>query len=93
MAKKWYDRVWEFFQDEPIYSTRNGISDAGLAEGWKVAFEMEREKLEIAEKRLTLLYGLADAIIAHGTAPQYGRDIKAILTMGKAELDEDYGDD
>lgn len=93
MAKKWYDKVWEFFEDEPVYSSRSGISDAGLAEGWKVAFELEREKLEIAEKRLTLLYGLADAIIDYGTAPQYGRDIKAILNMGKAELDEDYGGD
>ncbi len=93
MAKKWYDKVWEFFQEEPIYASRTGISDAGLAEGWKTAFEMERDKREVAEKRLTFLYSLADGIIDSGIHPQYGRDILTILTMTEEELDEDYGDD
>lgn len=88
---KWYDKVWEFLKDEPVYSGKP--SDASLAEGWKLAFEMEREKLDVAEKRLTLIHGLADAIIDANLHPQYGRDIRTILTMGKAELDEDYGDD
>lgn len=89
---KWQDKVWEFLRDEPVYSSGKP-SDASLAEGWKLAFEMEREKLDVAEKRLTLLYGLADAITEANIHPQYGRDIRAILEMGKAELAEkEYGD-
>lgn len=92
--KKWYDKVWDFFEDDPIYApARSGMSDAGLAEGWKVAFEMERDKLKVAEKRLSALEGLADAIIDWDSHPQYGRDILTILRMTEEELDEDYGDD
>lgn len=93
MAKKWFDSVWEFFQEEPIYASRTGISDAGLAEGWKMAFEMERDKRELAEKRLDHLHILADGIIDSNIHPQYGQDIKTLLSMTEEELDEDYGDD
>jgi predicted metal-dependent phosphotriesterase family hydrolase len=91
-AVSWWNKVTEFLRDEPIYAQR-GMTDAGLAEGWKVAFEMERDKLRIAEKRLKALEGLGDAIIEYDMNPQYGRDIKALLTMTEDELDRDYGQD
>lgn len=88
-----YDKVKAFLADEPIYAERNGMSDAGLAEGWKLAFEMERDKRELAEKRLDHLQIYSAAVIDAGINPQYGHDIKTILNMTEAELDEDYGDD
>lgn len=88
----WQDKVWAFLKDEPVYASRPGMTDAGLAEGWKVAFEMERDKLELAEKRLKALDELADAIIDWKVNPQYGHDIKTLLHMTEEELDADYGD-
>lgn len=88
---KWLEKVWDFLKDEPVYSSGRP-SDASLAKGWKTAFEMERDKRELAEKRLHHLGLLADAIIEYDINPQYGRDIKTLLTMTEEELDEDYGD-
>ena len=87
-----YDKVKAFLTDEPIYASRPGMTDAGLAEGWKVAFEIEREKLTLAEKRLKAIDELADAIIMTHHWPQYGHDIKTILHLTEEELDDNYGD-
>lgn len=74
----------------PVYASVKP-SDASLVEGWKVAHQMLKAKLTVAEKRLELLDKLADGIIEHSVNPQYGRDIKTILHMTEAELNEDYG--
>lgn len=39
----------------PVYADRP--SDASLAEGWKIAYEMEKERRELAEAKLALRDG------------------------------------
>jgi hypothetical protein len=75
----------------PIYVT-DRPSAAALVEGWRIAYQQQKDKLTVAQKRLEMLDKLADAIIEAGYNPQYGRDIKALLHMTEDELNEDYGE-
>jgi hypothetical protein len=85
---KWFDRVWEFFEDEPIYAP----SHEGVVDGWKVAYEAQKERADLAERKLALLKGMSDDMIKYGWGMQYGHDIRTILLMTEEELNEDYGD-
>lgn len=86
----WREKVWEFLKDEPVYAP---AKPDPYVEGWKFAYEQKAEKLKLAEKRLKSLDELATAIIDWQINPQYGHDIKTLLHMTEAELDEDYGED
>lgn len=86
---KWFDRVWEFFEDEPIYAPAR---PEALVDGWKVAYEQQKDRAVLAERRLALLKGMSDDMIKFGWGSQYGHDIRTILLMTEEELNEDYGD-
>jgi hypothetical protein len=73
----------------PTYAGRP--SDAALVEGWKIAYEQEKERRETAEKRLEMVEELAEGYRNSGQR-QVGLDFMTILTMSKEELYEDYGD-
>lgn len=85
--KSFWKRLTEALAIPPIYAPIKQPSDASLAEGWMIAYEQEKERREAAEKRLDMLDDLANSIIAWDRSPQYGWDIKSILTMRKEELD------
>lgn len=86
----WRDKVWDFLKDEPIYADQP--SDGSLVEGWKIAYQQEKDKREIAERRLKSLRMYADSVVFYGYNSQYGHDILTILNMTEEEMDEDYGD-
>jgi hypothetical protein len=54
MAKSWRQRAWDLFKDEPVYAPAKP-SDASLAEGWKIAYELERDLRISAEAALAEL--------------------------------------
>lgn len=87
---KWYDKVWEFFEDEPIYADRP--STDSVVEGWKIAYNQQKDRAELAERKLALLRSLSDGMIKYGWGMQYGQDIRTILNMTEEEMNEDYGD-
>lgn len=81
-----WEKVKAFLKDEPIYAP----SPEGRVDGWRTAYELQTDKLTVANKRLNMLRAYADAVIAHGSHTQCGRDILTVLTMTDEELDEDY---
>lgn len=51
----WFDFARNLFRDEPIYAPVKGPSDASLAQGWKAAYELERDLRISAEDALAEL--------------------------------------
>lgn len=85
----WANKVWEFFEDEPIYAP---VKTDAHTEGWKIAYDQQKKRADLAERRLELLKGMSDDMIRRGFGFQYGHDIRTILIMTEEELDADYGD-
>lgn len=89
----WKQKVWAFLKDDPIYvESRSGMTDAGLADGWKVAYEMERDKKDVLQRKLNLIERLGKGIEENGPNAQDGSDILTIINMTKQELDFFYQD-
>lgn len=86
---KWFDKVWAFLEDEPIYAP---VRTEAHVEGWKIAYQQQKDRAVLAERKLALLRGMSDDMIKYGWGMQYGHDIRTVLNMTEAEMDEDYGD-
>lgn len=86
--RRFWDWLLDLLEDDPIYAPTQDTR----TEGWLFALEQEKTKTRLAESKLKALDGLADGIIEYNWCPQYGRDIKSVLSMTQAELDENYGD-
>jgi hypothetical protein len=52
MAKSFWKTIGDLLIIPPIYADRP--SDAVLAEGWKIAYQQEKERRELAEAKLAL---------------------------------------
>lgn len=85
-----WQSVKDLFKDDPIYVP---VKTDAHVEGWKIAYKQQEDRAKIAERRLEMLRVYSESLIHYGYNAQYGYDIKAILTMTEAELDEDYGQD
>lgn len=53
--KEFWRRLADALTIPPIYASHQGLSDTALVEGWKVAYEMEKERRIEAENTLTEL--------------------------------------
>ncbi len=81
----WREKVWEFLKDEPIYAP----SPESKAEGWKVAYEQQKDRADLAEQKLSRLKGLSDGMIKRGWGTDYALLIREILNLTKEELNGD----
>lgn len=85
-----WQSVKDIFKDEPIYAP---VRTDAHVEGWKFAYQQQKKRADLAERRLVLLKGMSDDMIKSGWGRQYGHDIRTILLMTEEEMDEDNGDD
>lgn len=81
----WREKVWEFLKDEPVYAP----SPESKAEGWKVAYEQQKNRAVLAERKLARLKGMSDSMIKRGWGTDYAYMIRDTLNMTEEELDGD----
>jgi hypothetical protein len=72
----------------PVYAPARP-SDASLAEGWRIAYEMERERRILGDRRIASVSWIADhMLLEDNVSKQYGAAIKQQLVKTIEELDE-----
>jgi hypothetical protein len=80
---KWIEKAWKFFEEEPIYVPEK----EAVVDGWKVAYNEQKDRADLAEAKLKKLAELSDGMIKFGWGLDHARKIRKILNMTKEDLD------